>query len=150
MLLSKFCLTHQCTNLSTFLCWITTDQATSFRFTPWLSYAFFIFTECVMSWAIEESISYPRYGQETCLSRVYSGTETHPTFYPTVTALSLGIKLSGREVRHSLHLIVSGYDFMELSLYTFGPRDPSADHMAPSIRKSWQSFRRQAAVVRSV
>jgi hypothetical protein len=25
-----------------------------------------------------------------------------------------------------------------------------ADHMAPSIRKSWQSFRRQAAVARSV
>jgi hypothetical protein len=25
-----------------------------------------------------------------------------------------------------------------------------ADHVAPSIRKSWQSLRRQAAVVRSV
>jgi hypothetical protein len=25
-----------------------------------------------------------------------------------------------------------------------------ADHVAPSIRKSWQSFRRQAAVARSV
>jgi hypothetical protein len=27
---------------------------------------------------------------------------------------------------------------------------PHADHVAPSIRKSWQSLRRQAAVARSV
>jgi hypothetical protein len=32
----------------------------------------------------------------------------------------------------------------------YGHRDPSADHVAPFIRKNWQSLRLQAAVARSV
>jgi hypothetical protein len=61
----------------------------------------------------------------------------------------LQIRRPGFDSRHYRKKVV-GLELDPLSLVSTTEELLDADHVEPSIRKSWQSLRRQAAVARSV